>query len=166
LSRTNAPLVSLCLRFLREGRPATIQGRDIGASLAVFVKKSAAKDVQALCDYVEQWRDVECKRLSEKRRDTQAVEDRADCILALADGAPSVIEVIARIERLFADTSDSARIVLSSTHKAKGMERDTVWMLMSTYGRRPGTEEQNLIYVAYTRARKNLFLVQGDVGKK
>jgi len=165
LSRINAPLISLCMRFLKEGRPATIQGRDIGASLAAFVKKSAARDVEALRDYVEQWRDVECARLSKKRVDTQATEDRAECILALSDGATSVADVISRIENLFADTDDSKRIVLSSTHKAKGMERDTVWMLVGTYGRRPGIEEQNLIYVAQTRARKALYLVHGDTGE-
>lgn len=160
LSRVNAPLISLCMKFLMEGRPATIQGRDIGASLSAFVKKSAARSVDELRSYVEEWRDVECKRLSEKRRDTQSVEDRAECILALSDGARTVSEVVGRIERLFVDKDDSTRIVLSSTHKAKGMERDTVWMLQWTYGRKPGVEEENLIYVAQTRARKTLFMVQ------
>ncbi len=166
LSRTNAPLISLCMRFLKEGRAATIQGRDIGASLSAFVKKSAARNVAELCNYVEEWRDVECKRLSVKRRDTQAVEDRADCVLALSEGARTVADVINRIESLFADKDDSSRIVLSSTHKAKGMERDRVWMLTSTYMRRDDPEESNLAYVAYSRARKVLFLVQGDLKKR
>jgi ATP-dependent exoDNAse (exonuclease V) alpha subunit len=56
--------------------------------------------------------------------------------------------------------------VLSSTHKAKGMERDTVWVLASTYMRRPDVEEKCLYYVAVTRARKTLYLVQGQFGKK
>ncbi len=166
LSRTNAPLISLCLYFLKEGRPATIQGRDIGASLAAFVKKSAARSVTELCVYVEEWRDMECERLSKKHRDTQAVEDRTDCILALSEGARTVADVINRIESLFADKDDQARIVLSTTHKAKGMERDRVWMLQSTYRRRPEVEEDNLYYVAVTRARKILFLVEGDFRKK
>ena len=166
LSRTNAPLISLCMYFLREGRPATIQGRDIGASLAAFVKKSKAPSVERLCDYVEAWRDTECKRLAAKNRDTQSVEDRAECILALSEGAASVTDVVDRIESLFADKDDTKRIVLSSTHKAKGMERDKVWMLASTYRRRPDVEEKNLYYVAVTRARKALYLVQGDFQKK
>jgi len=161
LSRTNAPLISLCMHFLKEGRPATIQGRDIGASLAAFVRKSAANTVSALCNYVEEWRDVESKRLAEKRRDTQAVEDRADCILALADGARTVADVISRIESLFEDKNDTNRIVLSSTHKAKGMERERVWMLADTYRRRPSDEETCLYYVAVTRAQKILILVYG-----
>lgn len=166
LSRTNAPLISLCMSFIKEGRRATIQGRDIGASLAAFVKKSAAKDVTALRNYVEEWRDVECKRLAEKRRDTQSVEDRADCILALSDGVDTVQAVLANIERMFDDKKGEGFITLSSTHKAKGMERDTVWALTGTYRRKPDVEEDNLWYVAVTRAKKKLVLVSGDFSKK
>ena len=117
--------------------------------------------MEALCDYVEDWRDKECARLAAKHRDTQSVEDRAECILALAEGAASVNDVVERIELLFADKDDASRITLSTTHKAKGLERDRVWLLESTYRRRPGVEEENLYYVAVTRARKTLFLVQG-----
>ena len=159
LSRTNAPLVSLCMNFLTEGRRAIIQGRDIGSSLAVFVKKSKAKDVHALRTYVETWSSKECARLAAKGRDTQAVEDKAACVIAISEGADSVEGVISSIEKLFADKNDANCIVLSTTHKAKGLERDRVWMLKSTYRRRPGVEEDNLAYVATTRARKVLFLV-------
>jgi superfamily I DNA/RNA helicase len=163
LSRTNAPLISLCMYFLKEGRPASIQGRDVGASLAAFVKKSKAPSVEALRDYVEAWRNVECARLAAKHRDTQAVEDRAECILAISEDAASVADVLSSIESLFADKDSSQRIVLSSTHKAKGLERERVWLLRSTYMRRPEPEEANLFYVATTRARKTLFMVVGSL---
>jgi DNA helicase-2/ATP-dependent DNA helicase PcrA len=163
LSRTNAPLISLCMYFLKEGRPASIQGRDVGASLAAFVKKSKAPSVEALRDYVEAWRNVECARLAAKHRDTQAVEDRAECILALSEDAASVTDVLSSIESLFADKDSSQRIVLSSTHKAKGLERDRVWLLDSTYRRRPEQEESHLYYVAVTRAQKTLFIVEGKI---
>jgi len=161
LSRTNAPLIALCMHFIREGRPANIQGRDIGASLAAFVKKSKAKSVEALKDYIEDWRNKECARLAAKHRDTQAVEDRAECLLALADGATSVGDIIGRIEELFVDRDSLSQITLSTTHKAKGLERERAWVLSGTYRRRPGQEEDNLYYVAVTRAQKTLFLVEG-----
>jgi DNA helicase II / ATP-dependent DNA helicase PcrA len=165
LSRANAPLISLCMAFLKEGRRANIQGRDVGASLKAFVKKSKAQSVEALRDYVSAWRDKECMRLAAKRRDTQAVEDRAACIMALSDGAATVADVVESIESLFADKDEKAIITLSSTHKAKGLERDRVWVLRSTYLRRDEPEERNLLYVAITRARKTLVLVK-DLGKK
>jgi DNA helicase II / ATP-dependent DNA helicase PcrA len=161
LSRTNAPLVSLCMALLAEGRPAIIQGRDVGAQLAGLVRKSKAADVEALRDYIEAWMQKECARLIKKNRDTQMVEDKAACILAISEGAASVADVLARIEALFVNTNDASRIVLSSTHKAKGLERDRVWLLGNTYRRRPGVEEDNLWYVAVTRARKLLVIVEG-----
>lgn len=162
LSRTNAPLIKLCMSFLSDGRKAAIQGRDIGASLVAFVKKSKTENVDALRTYVESWCQKEIERLAKKNRDTQAVEDRAECILAISEGADSVADVVTRIESLFSDASDDARIVLSTTHKAKGLERDRVWMLTSTYGRRPGIEESALSYVAITRAKKTLVMVSGQ----
>jgi DNA helicase-2/ATP-dependent DNA helicase PcrA len=164
LSRTNAPLISLCMAFLSEGRRANIQGRDVGASLAAFVKKSKAGSVEQLRNYVEEWAAKECDRLAKKRRPTQAVEDRAACILALSDGAATVFDVVSRIELLFADSDDHNRITLSTTHKAKGLERDRVWVLNATYRRRPEIGEDNLYYVAVSRARKTLVLV-ADLGR-
>jgi len=161
LSRTNAPLVSLCMGFIAEGRKAAINGRDIGASLGALVKKSKAPTVEALRNYVEEWAAKECNRLAAKGRDTQVVEDKASCILAISEGAETVKDVLDRIESLFSDTADESRIVLSTTHKAKGLERDRVWMLTATYRKRPGVEEQNLAYVAITRAKKVLVLVEG-----
>ena len=166
LSRSNAPLVRLCMSMLREGRKVNIQGRDVGVSLAAFVKKSRAKTVEALRDYVEEWTAKECKRLAEKRRDTQAVEDKKACLLALSEGADSITSVLDRIEDMFADTKDDAQVILlSSTHKAKGLERERVWVLSDTYMRRPDPEERRLYYVAVTRAKKELVLVEG-LGRK
>lgn len=162
LSRTNAPLISYCMLFLRQGRRANIQGRDVGVALKAFVKKANAPSVPMLRDYVEKWSETECKRLAEKRRDTQAVEDRAECVLALSEGAETVDEVVRRIERLFEDRRDEGQIILSTTHKAKGLERDRVWLLNWTYMKRPGEEEKNLYYVAVTRAKRSLVIVERD----
>lgn len=129
--------------------------------LSVLVKKAKAPNVEALRNSVEEWGKKECARLAAKKRDIQPVEDKVACILAISEGAASVQDVLDRIAALFADTSTGARIVLSSTHKAKGLERDRVWLLEDTYRRRPGVEEDNLWYVACTRARKSLMLVEG-----
>jgi len=160
LSRSNAPLVGLCLGFLREGRRASVQGRDIGASLISLVKKSQAKTVEDLTGYVQVWGARECDRLRKKEMDTQSVEDRVETFQALCEDAQSVAEVLARIEALFSDQDDSARIVLSTTHKAKGLERDRVFVLRDTYARKQTTEEMNMLYVAVTRAKKALWYVR------
>ena len=160
LSRSNAPLIGLCMAFLKEGRRASIKGRDVGASLKAFVKKSRASTIPDLRDYVEKWVKEECARLAKKRRDAQAIEDRGACILALSEGAKDIGDVLASIDALFADKDDRSQIVLSTTHKAKGLERDRVWLLRSTYLRSDENEEECLYYVACTRAKKVLVLVE------
>lgn len=162
LSRTNAPLIGHCLRFLQQGRRAAVQGRDVGASLAGLIKKSKALTVSELEGWVGCWKVREVARLTKKDPplDCQSVEDRAATILALSEGARSIAEVLARIEALFSDVDDSNRIILSTTHKAKGLERDRAWVLADTYDRGYGKGADCLKYVAWTRARTALKLVR------
>lgn len=167
LSRSNAPLVSMCMDLLRQGKRANIQGSDIGAKLAGMVKRSKAKTVPAFTAWTEEWLARECKRLQERDRDTKSTEDTAACLLTLCEDAETIKDVLAKIERLFADTDSKNIILLSSTHKAKGLERDRVWCLSWTYLKsRPNQtpdqarEEENLFYVAVTRAKTELVMVE------
>lgn len=161
LSRTNAPLIGFCLSLLRKGVPATIQGRDVAQQLMSFVQKSGASTVDALLKHVEKWREREVERLVSRDppRETRTVEDKAAMFRALAEGAQSVRDVEDRIQRLFGDGAPTGRVVLSTTHKAKGLERDRVFVLESTYRKWPGTQEDNLWYTAITRARRDLRIV-------
>ena len=166
LSRSNAPLIGYCLRLIREGKRANIQGRDIGATLASFVKKSKCKTIPALITYTEAWRAKEIARLLKKipPADTQSVDDKADTILALAEGVKGIDSLLKSIEDLFSDDDNANKIVLSTTHKAKGLERDRVFALRDTYMRSRrdqavAQEEINLWYVCTTRAREHLFIV-------
>lgn len=161
LSRSNAPMIGIAMGFIRAGIPCNIQGRDIGKNLIGFMKRSKCKEVGEFVTYVETWRDKECARLADKRRDTQATEDKAECLIALCDGAVTLDSVKENISRLFEDTDDKNRIILSSVHKSKGLERDRVWMLSNTFKPGKDIENDNLYYVACTRARKNLYMVAG-----
>lgn len=155
ISRKNAPLIGLCLGFVAAGKPATIAGRDIGAGLLALVDRSKATDIVGLLAFVDQWRTIERDRLALRGRDTQAIDDRADCIAALSEGAADVAEVRARISALFTDKDDSQRIVCTTTHKAKGLERERCWVLADTFSS-DSIEEDNLWYVAITRAKTEL----------
>lgn len=155
ISRKNAPLIGLCLGFLAANKPATIAGRDVGAGLLALVDRSKATAIVDLLTFVEEWRRTEADRLALRGRDPQAIEDRADCIAALAEGAADVAEVRARIAALFTDKDDSQRIVCTTTHKAKGLERTRAWILADTFSS-GSTEEDNLWYVAITRAKTQL----------
>jgi superfamily I DNA/RNA helicase len=162
LSRSNAPLVSLCLRFLTQGKAAVVKGREIGESLTALVKRSEAKETSDFQAWLGTWAQNEVKRLESRDPpgNAEGVFDKVACLESLAEGTQLCTEILARIETCFAE-NDRDRIILSSTHKAKGLERDRVFMLADTYLKRPSIEESNLYYVAVTRARNELFLVRG-----
>jgi superfamily I DNA/RNA helicase len=100
------------------------------------------------------------KRLQEKNRDATIVLDKIECLENLCEDAKTLDDVKDNIKELFIDGDDSKRVILSSTHKAKGLERERVFMLNWTFRKNGPQEEKNLIYVAQTRAKSNLFIVE------
>jgi superfamily I DNA/RNA helicase len=160
LSRTNAPLIKLCLKLLKAGIPANIQGRDIGSNLLYFIKKSKAKTINSFIEYVNEWKAIEVKRLVSEKRDTTIVLDKAECLLNLCEGTLTIKDLKESIDTLFSDINDNAKVVFSTTHKAKGLERDRVFVLADTYRFGNGGEEDNLWYVATTRSKSELYLVR------
>ncbi len=164
ISRTNAPLVKICLAALREGKRAMIMGRDIGKGLAAMVTKSKATTILELAAWLRAHEDREVARLEKAEKSTDAIIDQCSTLHALSEGMTTVVELNARLSVLFgeAEKKDLAnRIVCSTTHRAKGSETDRTWVLIDTY--RPGRsqEEDNLVYVAVTRNRIELNLVVG-----
>ena len=78
--------------------------------------------------------------------------------LIFASRASTVGGIIEEIKRVF-DNNDKGEIMLSTVHKAKGLEADNVYVLATERMPHPkgGSEENNICYVAITRAKKNLF---------
>jgi hypothetical protein len=165
LSRVNAPLMGLCLAFLREGRRAHIKGRDIGKKLSQLVRRSKAETTEQLEQWVDQWAARESERLNKKGESDAMVQDTRACLVVLMEGARDPQDVLAQISRMFDDEDDLSRITLSTTHRAKGLERKRVWLLRDTYLRfnQGDEQEQNLLYVGITRAIDSLYLVRGPL---
>lgn len=172
LCRCNAPLVSQCFKFIKAGRKANIQGRDIGQGLISTIKKLKARDIADLVAKISDWHDGEVKKASAKRFPDEArliaLQDRKDCLEAFVEDAKTVEEVIDRIDRVFKDESTGG-IRLSSVHKAKGLEAHRVFILLVKGASMPHpmakspwqmTQENHLIYVAGTRAINELIYVR------
>lgn len=174
LSRVNAPLVSVAMKLLRDGKRARIKGRDIGKALCGLVRKlatgTARESVPMLIDRIGSWKDKETARLlPQLNRESSraaaeskmaAIEDQAETLINIAEGATSVSEVMNRIDHLFTDDGLGAAgiITCSSVHKAKGLEADRVFVLAKTL-RGGSREEENIRYVAITRAKSELVMV-------
>ena len=183
LSRSNSPLMPLCLSLLRKGTPARIEGRDVGQALVEIVEKLNARTVPQFITKIEVWREKQIHRfentpkLEEK---AQQINDQADTLIAIAEGASSVHEIENRLNTLFQDTDKGAKpaVVLSTVHKAKGLEWEKVFIMRETFNRkRPASapplseaaeaararEEANVYYVALTRTKMTLVMATGKI---
>ena len=181
LCRVNAPLVSQCFRFLKAGKKANIQGRDVGQGLVSTVCKLAKKaskftpgqvSVSTLVQHLSDWHHQETAKEQAKRNPSEArliaLEDRFDCICCFTEGCENVADVVRRIESVFTDDKKSPGIRLSSIHKAKGLEAKRVFLLQPDKATVPHPmaktawqveQEWNLKYVAITRAIEELVFV-------
>lgn len=172
LCRCNAPLISECFKFLKMGRKATIQGRDIGKNLVKAVRKIKATNIPELILKFGQMTNTAIAKERAKRNPREyhiiALQDRADCVACLAEGTDSIEELVNRVDRLFTDNTEQCGIRLSTIHKAKGLEAKRVFLLEPPGATVPHPmaksawqleQEINLRYVAITRAIEELVYV-------
>ncbi len=172
LCRNTKPLVTTAFQLIKRGIPCHVEGRDIGAGLLKLVDRFAkAKTIHTFRDRLNTFKAQQMQKLIAKGKETQAqsVEDKVDTILVVAEGCVDVACIRAKIEALFQDADGEARktLTLSTVHKSKGREWQRVFLMgeniymPSGYARQAWQleQERNLQYVAYTRAKSELVLV-------
>lgn len=184
LSRINAPLMRICLKFIRKGVRAEIEGRDIGKALLKIVNDlepvfdaTLGTDIHDFLSKLDAWRDFSTSKATGKyaQNKIDVITDQHETLRALGEASKSVDEVKTRLQTLFQDTGSEyaapakQKITLSSVHKAKGLEWPNVFVLsdtfMSSRAKTPEQvqEEQNIYYVALTRSQERLVIT--DSGK-
>jgi len=166
VSRSNAPLIREVMAFVGAGKKACYLGRDAGRDLAKYAMKARAATIADLIDWAEEQCAKDCARCEKKGLDNRRVVDRLDTILALTEGAADVAEFFARIEMFFVAERGEDTIAFSTTHQAKGLEADRVFVFADTYSPGRSEEDDNLWYVAVTRAKTTLFLCHGTQAKR
>lgn len=163
ISRSNAALVETLLGLLKEKKAAYIMGRDESASLEAFLRKVGGNTFKEFYERMSEYVARESERLAMAGKDGQvgALLDKQEMLIALGEGLSTIDQLQTRIRTIFGDIKNPppGAIVLASVHKSKGLEYRRVWMLESTFRLR-GPEDENLYYVAVTRAKETLFLVQ------
>lgn len=166
LARTNAAVISICLEILAAGGRAYMVGRDITSGLLTLIESTKATTVNELRAKLQRWYEDEKartgKQYEEIGRDPkaalEALADRRECLTRLADASSTIAELKSLINRIATPSSADA-IRCSTVHRAKGLEADQVWVLAESFTEDGDEEEQNLWYVASTRARKSLRIV-------
>jgi DNA helicase-2/ATP-dependent DNA helicase PcrA len=169
LSRITKPLVTLAFAFIRRRVPCKIEGRDIGQGLIKLANKwKTAKTIDAFEVRLDSYFDKQSARLKDKPAQLQSLTDQVDTLRAICnfcreEKAYHMVDVVKWVEDLFANDV-KGRFVLSTIHKAKGREWNTVYWLnrASTCPSRFAVlpwmmkQEDNLCYVAATRSMNRL----------
>jgi superfamily I DNA/RNA helicase len=153
------------MSLLKAGKRTRIAGRDIGGGLKTLVRKFKARSVPEFLTRVSAWEEREVKRLVAAKRDEskiEAIHDQASMLCSLSEEAKNVDEITTRIDALFTDDGlgDKGLVMCSSVHRAKGREASRVFVLRDTL-RTGSVEEDNISYVAITRAKLSLVYVIG-----
>jgi DNA helicase-2/ATP-dependent DNA helicase PcrA len=168
--RTTKPLVALGYTLLKARKPFYIMGRDIGLNLIKLIEKQKARDIKTLSGRLESWmtRETEKAIAKDDQFKADAIQDKYDAIMEIIDSLPenerTIDELISVIDHLFTEKKNAT--ILCTIHRAKGLESETVWWLNSSQCPAPWAkgwqfkQEENLCYVATTRAKSNLILIE------
>jgi hypothetical protein len=175
LCRNNAPLIALAFKLLRKRIGIKVLGRDFGKSItALLVKLCGKEDVRPAEECIAivteaMEKEIRLARAGGKDEKIPGISDRYESLLAVLEETDSLGAARRWLEELF--DQEGRQIVLSSIHKAKGLEWQTVlhldsWRLPSKYARLaendgneiPMEQEMNLLYVGETRAKQTLIL--------
>lgn len=181
LCRNTAPLVAFAYSLIQRDVPCRILGRDIGAQLIDIVKKRRPINLDDLEAKLIVWRDREIERAIGQGASPERIEDQYACltffIQSLDDDSRTVADLLSKIELMFTDEMNgkaSQRVTLSTVHKFKGQESDVVFILdfekymPSKWAKQEWqqTQERNLIYVAVTRSKDQLYYINSERWKE
>jgi hypothetical protein len=179
LCRNNAPLIGLAFKLLRRRISVQMAGRDIGKGLVTLSKKVFPEDHigrDEMKGLLEEWEETEVSAAAsaDKPETADAARDRAESLRAVIGFAEveDAGKLRSTLKSLF-DREDG-QVLLSTIHRAKGLEWDAVlhldpWRLPSKWAKEAarmgnGTgleQEMNLKYVCETRTRE--LLMEADL---
>lgn len=180
LSRLSAPLIIQCIRLIKNRIPAKVRGGEIGKSLIKFCDDAidyvgGGNAIEIIGSSVESYVESQKLRYS-NRRDAESqfmiLDDKKEAILGMLSSFNSKDYWAFKkdIESIFSD--EGATIYLSTIHKAKGLEAKNVVLFDSPVNKtkmpfvcKNQTEtqrgqEMNIKYVALTRAKERLTIIQ------
>lgn len=183
LCRSKAPLLNVYNKLLRRGVQCYVKGREIGTNLKKMLDDIDVEVLNAnlkedgvfvrLYDKLFETRNKLMETIGLDYQDATLsayITEKYDMICALnilAERYTTKTELLNHIDNIFDDNRDG--VILSTIHKAKGLEADNVYILCnssmpSSLAKKDWEKksEQNLIYVAYTRAKKKLGFISEE----
>lgn len=185
LARSKAPLLKVYAKLIKKGINCYIKGLDIGTNLinlldsVKFEKLNVTlKEDGVFARLYDKLFDARDKLVEKRGLDiddatlSSYIMEQYDTLKALevlAFNCTSKAELKERIRKIFKE--ESKGVCLSTIHKSKGLEADNVYILCHSsmpskncHHEWERIQEKNLMYVAYTRAKKVLgFISEKEV---
>lgn len=166
--RNNLPIFSMALQFVKARQPCRVLANFLD-EFDKFVESFKAKDIGVLLSRLEAWyqkQKADCEERGQWGK-LEGISDKYGVLKAFAPEFKTISELLYAIRQL-ASSQKGPRI--STIHKAKGLEAENVYLLRWDLLPSPRaisdeaiTQEDNLRYVAITRAKSNLrILPLGD----
>lgn len=169
LCRNTAPLIAFAFNLLRHSVACHVVGRDIQVGLDKLIEKVGGDTIDQFRRNMGAHQANQTEKLRRKGKKEQAenYNDKCEALLVIARNCLNVADMKERLTAIF---KNGDGLTLSTIHKAKGLEWETVflldWKLLpSSYAETAAAKQQerNLQYVAVTRAKLNLkFINSGN----
>lgn len=180
LCRMSAPLSTLYTQYINKNIKAYIKGSDVGEDLNKLIQATGAKDVSFdfrhdgimprlykrllySLNKIIKANNITLETATQTEK-FMRLYDSIKTIETLGNGTSEREYLMSRIKHVFEDNGDG--ICLSTVHKAKGLERDNIFILCPSLMPSPLARkdweleaEHNIEYVAWSRAKKTLNFV-------
>jgi DNA helicase II / ATP-dependent DNA helicase PcrA len=157
--RNNAPLFRAAFALLSQKRSVSVAGSDIGPRIIKLLKKIGSPNDKSedLIFKISAWKDEQLQ----KTNSPATVEDTAECLRIFATWGSTCEQAISYANYILAQHGS---IHLTTGHKAKGREWDTVYHLDKGL-LKPEGQDFNLKYVITTRSASELYEVGTEAMK-
>ena len=159
LCRNNAPLLGAFIQLLKAGRKATLGNKEAIDRLMKILDSigSASTTRERAFELIDLW-EQKSRRI---RKDGDQDGDITDVVLCL-QAVCGMYETLGEARNFLAEAGSSrGDVLLSTIHKAKGLEFDTVFILDVDLIA-PVGQDRNVRYVAETRAKHTLNYVSTE----
>ncbi|MBA2680070.1 MAG: ATP-dependent helicase [Ktedonobacteraceae bacterium] len=191
ICRCTAPLVTRCMALIRSGMQATVLGKDLGKNFLDLLEKLEKKEgfrFEFLTGYADEYQMDQERILGESEENALQIallRDKVATLKALrqaylSEGGSSqkgnLKDFKIYIEHFFKPEEDEdgrridykSFVVLCTVHKAKGLEAKRIFIDRPDLLPHPAAkggwqteQEQNILYVALTRSKAELYFIDG-----
>ena len=159
-------MIKCALKLIKNDVPNRILGDRLVTNLVKLVKDRKASSIEELRIKLDDYEERSCRSAQEYMQ--EVIRDKIDCIKQVLPLCSHPEEVEEELTRLLKPRSNVDYVTLTTIHKAKGMERPSIYILfppiISPYAKTPDQiqQEKNLEFVATTRTEKDLYYVWED----